>query len=161
MSCDKLVFDLAMESDSSPSVFVRKDWLNILDNQNGNYNSNSSVIETSSLSNSSSSIISLSIISLAILSIITIISIISYINVVYPKTSIIINKSTVPVRWPEYITKGLYRVRDTEELCEAADAGNGSHSELNSRSPGSWDSGSGKIRYEKSLAQKPKKKTLP
>ena len=51
MSCDKLVYDLAMEAEGTPSVFVRKDWLSILDNQNGNYNSNTSVIETSSLSN--------------------------------------------------------------------------------------------------------------
>tara|TARA_R110000765_G_scaffold340278_4_gene430365 strand:+ start:727 stop:2544 length:1818 start_codon:yes stop_codon:yes gene_type:complete len=52
MSCDKLVFDLSQEVEGSPSVFVRKDWLNILDNQNGNYNSNQSVIDTSQLSNS-------------------------------------------------------------------------------------------------------------
>ena len=35
---DKLVFDLAQEVEGSPNVFVRKDWLNILDNQNQNYN---------------------------------------------------------------------------------------------------------------------------
>jgi hypothetical protein len=52
MSCDKLVFDLSQEVEGSPSVFVKKDWLNILDNQNGNYNSNQSVIDTSQLSNS-------------------------------------------------------------------------------------------------------------
>lgn len=52
MSCDKLVFDLSQEVEGSPSVFVRKDWLNILDNQNSNYNSNQSVIDTSQLSNS-------------------------------------------------------------------------------------------------------------
>ena len=50
--CDKLVFDLAQEIEGSPSVFVRKDWLNILDNQNQNYNNNQSVIDTSQLSNS-------------------------------------------------------------------------------------------------------------
>ena len=33
---DKLVFDLANEVDDVPNVFVRKDWINILDNQNGN-----------------------------------------------------------------------------------------------------------------------------
>ena len=49
---DKLVFDLANEVDDVPNVFVRKDWINILDNQNGNYNSNQSVIDTSQLSNS-------------------------------------------------------------------------------------------------------------
>ena len=50
--CDKLVYDLAQEVEGSPSVFVRKDWINILDNQNQNYNSNQSVLDTSQLSNS-------------------------------------------------------------------------------------------------------------
>ena len=49
---DKLVFDLAQEYEGSPNVFVRKDWINILDNQNQNYNNNQSVIDTSQLSNS-------------------------------------------------------------------------------------------------------------
>lgn len=49
---DKLVFDLAQEVEGSPNVFVRKDWVNILDNQNQNYNNNQSVIDTSQLSNS-------------------------------------------------------------------------------------------------------------
>lgn len=52
MSCDKLVFDLSQEIEGSPNVFVRKDWLNILDNQNGNYQSNQSIVDTSQLSNS-------------------------------------------------------------------------------------------------------------
>ena len=52
MSGDKLVFDLANEIEDVPNIFVRKDWINILDNQNGNYNSNQSVIDTSQLSNS-------------------------------------------------------------------------------------------------------------
>ena len=52
MSCDKLVFDLSQEIEGSPSVFVKKDWLNILDNQNQNYNSNQSVLDTSQLANS-------------------------------------------------------------------------------------------------------------
>lgn len=52
MSCDKLVFDLSQEVEGSPNVFVKKDWLNILDNQNQNYSSNQSVIDTSQLSNS-------------------------------------------------------------------------------------------------------------
>lgn len=52
MSCDKLVFDLSQEVEGSPSVFVKKDWVSILDNQNGSYNSNQSVIDTSQLSNS-------------------------------------------------------------------------------------------------------------
>jgi hypothetical protein len=50
--CDKLVFDLAQEVEGSPNVFVRKDWINILDNQNQNYNNNQSVVDTSQLSNS-------------------------------------------------------------------------------------------------------------
>ena len=49
---DKLVFDLAQEVEGSPNVFIRKDWLNILDNQNQNYNNNQSIIDTSQLSNS-------------------------------------------------------------------------------------------------------------
>ena len=52
MSCDKLTYDLAQEIEGSPSVFVKKDWLNILDNQNQNYNNNQSVIDTSQLANS-------------------------------------------------------------------------------------------------------------
>lgn len=52
MSCDKLVFDLSQEIEGSPSVFVKKDWLNILDNMNQNYSGNQSVVDTSQLSNS-------------------------------------------------------------------------------------------------------------
>lgn len=52
MSCDKLVFDLSQEVEGTPNVFIKKDWINILDNQNGNYGSNQSVIDTSQLSNS-------------------------------------------------------------------------------------------------------------
>jgi hypothetical protein len=52
MSCDKLVFDLAQEIEGGENVFVKKDWINILDNQNQNYNSNQSVVDTSQLSNS-------------------------------------------------------------------------------------------------------------
>jgi hypothetical protein len=49
---DKLVFDLSQEIEGSPNVFVKKDWLNILDNMNGNYAGNQSIIDTSQLSNS-------------------------------------------------------------------------------------------------------------
>ncbi len=49
---DKLTFDLSQEVEGTPNVFVRKDWVNILDNANQNYNSNQSVIDTSQLSNS-------------------------------------------------------------------------------------------------------------
>jgi len=52
MSCDKLVFDLSQEIEGSPNVFVKKDFLNILDSMNQNYSGNQSVIDTSQLSNS-------------------------------------------------------------------------------------------------------------
>lgn len=51
-SSDKLVFDLSQETEGSASVFVKKDFVNILDNMNGNYSSNQSVIDTSAISNS-------------------------------------------------------------------------------------------------------------
>lgn len=50
--CDKLVYDLSQEVEGSPNVFIRKDWINILDNQNQNYQNNQSIIDTSQLSNS-------------------------------------------------------------------------------------------------------------
>jgi len=50
--CDKLVFDLSQEIEGSPSVFIRKDWISMLDNQNQNYNSNQSIIDTSQICNS-------------------------------------------------------------------------------------------------------------
>lgn len=52
MSADKLVFDLSQEIEGSPQVFVKKDWLNILDNMNTQYSSNQTIIDTSQLSNS-------------------------------------------------------------------------------------------------------------
>jgi len=52
MATDKLIFDLSNEIEATPNVFVKKDWLNILDNMNGNYNGNQSIIDTSQLSNS-------------------------------------------------------------------------------------------------------------
>lgn len=52
MSCDKLVYDLSQEVEGSPNVFIRKDWINILDNQNQNYQNNQSIIDTSQLANS-------------------------------------------------------------------------------------------------------------
>jgi hypothetical protein len=55
LMCDKLVFDLSQEVEGSPNVFVRKDWINILDNQNQNYSNNQSIIDTSQLSNSNKS----------------------------------------------------------------------------------------------------------
>jgi len=49
---DEIVYDMSKQSEASPQVFVKKDWINILDNQNGSYNGNQSVIDTSQLSNS-------------------------------------------------------------------------------------------------------------
>ena len=51
-SADKLVFDLSQEIEGSPQVFIRKDYLNILDNMNQSYGSNQTIIDTSQLSNS-------------------------------------------------------------------------------------------------------------
>ena len=52
MSADSLVFDMSSMSEGTPSVMVRKDWLSILDNQNQNYNSNQSILDTSQICNS-------------------------------------------------------------------------------------------------------------
>ena len=52
MSADKLVFDLSQEIEGSPQVFIKKDWLNILDNMNQNYSANQMILDTSQLSNS-------------------------------------------------------------------------------------------------------------
>lgn len=47
-----MIYDLSQATEGSPNVFIRKDWLSLLDNQNGSYSGNSSVIDTSQLSNS-------------------------------------------------------------------------------------------------------------
>lgn len=52
MSGDTLTYDLSSMTEGTPQVFVKKDWLNILDNQSGNYNGNQSVVDTSQLANS-------------------------------------------------------------------------------------------------------------
>lgn len=52
MSSDSLVYDMAQASEGSAQIFLKKDWLNILDNQNGNYRGSQSVIDTSQLANS-------------------------------------------------------------------------------------------------------------
>ena len=49
---DKLVFDLSSEVEGSPQVFIRKDWVKILDNMSMNYNSNQTILDSSQLSNS-------------------------------------------------------------------------------------------------------------
>ena len=52
MSGDTLTYDMAQSSEGSSQIFLKKDWLNILDNQNGNYRGSQSVIDTSQLANS-------------------------------------------------------------------------------------------------------------
>jgi len=49
---DQMTYDLSQATEGSPNVFIRKDYLSLLDNQNGAYSGNSSVIDTSQLSNS-------------------------------------------------------------------------------------------------------------
>jgi hypothetical protein len=52
MSADQLVLEMSSQSEGSPSVFLKKDWLSILDNTSGSYQSNQAVIDTSQLANS-------------------------------------------------------------------------------------------------------------
>jgi len=52
MSGDKLVLDLSSETEAPPTIFVKKDWVDLMDNQNGNYGNNQSVIDTSQVANS-------------------------------------------------------------------------------------------------------------
>ena len=49
---DAIVYDLSSQSESDPNIFIKKDWISILDNQNGVYSANQSVIDTSQFSNS-------------------------------------------------------------------------------------------------------------
>ena len=49
---DTIVYDLSSQSEASPNIFIKKDWISILDNNNGIYSSNQSVIDTSQFSNS-------------------------------------------------------------------------------------------------------------
>jgi len=49
---DQIVYDLSSMSETDPNIFIKKDWISILDNQNANYAGNQSVIDTSQLSNS-------------------------------------------------------------------------------------------------------------
>ena len=51
-SIDALVYNMASRDNEQSTIFVRKDWLQIMDNQSGLYNSNQCIIDTSSLSNS-------------------------------------------------------------------------------------------------------------
>lgn len=52
MSGDQIVLDMATQSEGAASIFVKKDWLSILDNQNKNYQGSQSIIDTSQLANS-------------------------------------------------------------------------------------------------------------
>lgn len=52
MSSDKLVFDMAMAGSAAPSVFIKKDYFKVTDDQNGIYTGNQSVIQTSATANS-------------------------------------------------------------------------------------------------------------
>lgn len=52
MASDELVFSMSSQTEGSPMIFVKRDWLSILDNQNQSYGSNQCVIDTSQLSNS-------------------------------------------------------------------------------------------------------------
>ncbi len=49
---DKCVYDFSVASEGPASIFVKKDWLSILDNQNKNYQGSQSIIDTSQLANS-------------------------------------------------------------------------------------------------------------
>jgi hypothetical protein len=49
---DQLIYDLSSATEGSPTVFIKRDWLSILDNQNGQYSGSQSVVDTSQLSNS-------------------------------------------------------------------------------------------------------------
>ena len=49
---DDLIYQMSSQSEGTPSVFTKKDWLSILDNQNQSYQGNQSVIDTSQLANS-------------------------------------------------------------------------------------------------------------
>lgn len=52
MSGDSLVYDMSNMTEGQPSVFVKRDWLNIQDQNNGNYGSNQIIVDTSALANS-------------------------------------------------------------------------------------------------------------
>ena len=51
-TADDVIYNMSTQSEGSPAVFTKKDWLSILDNQNQNYQGNQSVIDTSQLANS-------------------------------------------------------------------------------------------------------------
>jgi len=51
---DNIVYDMASQSEREPNIFVKKNWVSVLDNNAGNYSSANLVIDTSQISNSSS-----------------------------------------------------------------------------------------------------------
>lgn len=42
---DNIVYDMTSQSEAEPNIFIKKDWVTILDNQNSIYSSNQSVID--------------------------------------------------------------------------------------------------------------------
>lgn len=50
---DMTVYDMSSKSEGEPNIFLRKDWLNILDNMNQNYQGNQSILNASQLANAS------------------------------------------------------------------------------------------------------------
>ena len=49
---DQAAYEMSSSSEASPSIFLRKDWVSLLDNQNQNYSANQCVIDTSQIANS-------------------------------------------------------------------------------------------------------------
>ena len=49
---DVLVFDMSSQSEGDPNIFVRRDFLSILDNQNQSYSGNQSILDTSVIADS-------------------------------------------------------------------------------------------------------------
>ena len=49
---DGLVFDMSSQSEGTPEVFTKKDWISILDNQNQSYQGNQVVLDSSQIANS-------------------------------------------------------------------------------------------------------------
>jgi hypothetical protein len=50
---DSVVYDMANFSKEQPSIFVAKQWVNLLDEQNSSYGGGQSILSTSAISNSS------------------------------------------------------------------------------------------------------------
>ena len=49
---DQVVYEMSSSSEASPSIFLKKNWVSIIDNNNQNYSSHQVVIDTSQLANS-------------------------------------------------------------------------------------------------------------